>query len=91
MSMMRRLDRGETRNLAHRSASAAKEIKALINDSVGNFDAGTRLVDQAGETMKEVVDSVRRVTDIMGEITAASQEQSIGIEQVNQAMLKWMR
>jgi methyl-accepting chemotaxis protein len=76
----------EVRSLAQRSAAAAKEIKALIGDSVEKVDAGSKLVDQAGSTMKEVVDSVRRVTDIMGEITAASQEQSAGIEQVNQAI-----
>jgi methyl-accepting chemotaxis protein len=76
----------EVRNLAQRSASAAKEIKALIGDSVEKVDAGAKLVDQAGATMQEVVDSIRRVTDIMGEITAASQEQTAGIEQVNQAI-----
>lgn len=76
----------EVRNLAQRSASAAKEIKTLIGDSVEKVDAGARLVDQAGATMQEVVDSIRRVTDIMGEITAASQEQTSGIEQVNQAI-----
>ena len=76
----------EVRNLAQRSASAAKEIKALIGDSVEKVDAGAKLVDQAGATMQEVVDSIRRVTDIMGEITAASQEQTSGIEQVNQAI-----
>jgi methyl-accepting chemotaxis protein len=76
----------EVRNLAQRSAAAAKEIKELITDSVGKVDAGSRLVDQAGETMEEIVTSVKRVTDIMAEITAASQEQSSGIEQVNQAI-----
>ncbi|WP_040786019.1 methyl-accepting chemotaxis protein [Massilia niastensis] len=76
----------EVRNLAHRSAAAAKEIKSLIGDSVDKVDTGARQVGQAGQTMREVVDSVRRVTDIMGEITAASQEQSAGIEQVNQAV-----
>jgi len=76
----------EVRNLAQRSASAAKEIKTLIGDSVEKVDAGARLVDQAGATMQEVVDSIRRVTDIMGEITAASQEQTSGIQQVNQAI-----
>ena len=76
----------EVRNLAQRSASAAKEIKTLIDDSVGKVDAGGKLVDQAGETMDEIVTSVKRVTDIMGEIAAASQEQSAGIEQVNQAI-----
>ncbi|WP_332858857.1 methyl-accepting chemotaxis protein [Janthinobacterium svalbardensis] len=76
----------EVRNLAQRSAGAAKEIKLLIDDSVGKVDSGARLVDEAGATMQEIVDSVRRVTDIMGEITAASVEQSSGIEQVNQAI-----
>jgi methyl-accepting chemotaxis protein-1 (serine sensor receptor) len=76
----------EVRNLAQRSAGAAKEIKALIEDSVGKVDAGGRLVDEAGKTMDEIVSSVKRVTDIMGEIAAASQEQSTGIEQVNQAI-----
>jgi methyl-accepting chemotaxis protein len=76
----------EVRNLAQRSAGAAKEIKSLIGDSVQKVDAGAKLVDQAGSTMEEIVESVKRVTDIMGEITAASQEQSAGIEQVNQAI-----
>ena len=76
----------EVRNLAQRSAAAAKEIKELIGDSVEKVDVGARLVDQAGVTMTEVVDSIKRVTDIMSEITAASQEQSAGIEQVNQAI-----
>jgi len=76
----------EVRNLAQRSAGAAKEIKALIEDSVGKVDAGGRLVDDAGHTMEEIVSSVKRVTDIMSEIAAASQEQSAGIEQVNQAI-----
>jgi methyl-accepting chemotaxis protein len=76
----------EVRNLAQRSAAAAKEIKTLIGDSVDKVEAGTRLVDQAGATMREIVDSVRHVTDIMGEITSASQEQTAGIEQVNQAI-----
>jgi methyl-accepting chemotaxis protein len=76
----------EVRSLAQRSASAAKEIKALIGDSVEKVDAGTRLVDQAGITMNEVVESIKRVTDIMAEISAASQEQTQGIEQVNIAI-----
>jgi methyl-accepting chemotaxis protein len=76
----------EVRNLAQRSANAAKEIKQLITESVSKVDAGTKLVDEAGKTMDEIVNSVKRVTDIMGEITAASQEQSTGIEQVNQAI-----
>ncbi|MFZ5575352.1 MAG: methyl-accepting chemotaxis protein [Pseudomonadota bacterium] len=76
----------EVRNLAQRSAGAAKEIKALIEDSVAKVDAGGHLVDEAGHTMEEIVTSVKRVTDIMSEIAAASQEQSLGIEQVNQAI-----
>jgi methyl-accepting chemotaxis protein len=76
----------EVRNLAHRSAAAAKEIKTLIGDSVDKVAAGSKLVLDAGSTMDEVVASVRRVTDIMGEITTASQEQSAGIAQVNQAI-----
>jgi methyl-accepting chemotaxis protein len=77
---------GEVRTLAQRSAAAAKEIKALIGDSVDKVEAGTRLVDQAGSTMHEVVASIQRVTDIMAEISAASQEQTSGIEQINQAI-----
>ena len=76
----------EVRNLAQRSAGAAKEIKSLIEDSVGKVDAGGKLVDEAGKTMEEIVSSVKRVTDIMSEIAAASMEQSTGIEQVNQAV-----
>ena len=76
----------EVRNLAQRSASAAKEITELINDSVEKVGAGTKLVDEAGQTMLEIVSSVKRVNDIMSEITAASQEQSSGIEQVNTAI-----
>jgi methyl-accepting chemotaxis protein len=76
----------EVRSLAQRSAAAAKEIKGLIDDSVGKVDAGSKLVGEAGSTMNELVDSVKRVTDIMAEIMAASQEQSSGIEQVNQAI-----
>lgn len=70
----------EVRNLAQRSAAAAKEIKTLIGDSVEKVDAGSKLVEQAGSTMDEIVISVKRVTDIMAEIMAASQEQSSGIE-----------
>ncbi|MEI7843806.1 MAG: methyl-accepting chemotaxis protein [Gallionellaceae bacterium] len=77
---------GEVRNLAQRSAAASKEIKALIGDSVEKVDNGTKLVAQAGQTMEEIVTSIKRVTDIMSEITAASAEQSQGIEQVNQAI-----
>ncbi|WP_345537369.1 methyl-accepting chemotaxis protein [Variovorax defluvii] len=76
----------EVRHLAQRSAGAAKEIKGLIDDSVGKVDAGTALVSEAGRTMEEIVGSVRRVTDIIGEITAASHEQTQGIEQINQAI-----
>jgi methyl-accepting chemotaxis protein len=76
----------EVRNLAQRSAAAAKEIKGLISDSVSKVESGTALVDQAGRTMQEVVTAVKRVTDIMAEISAASTEQSAGIEQVNQAI-----
>ena len=76
----------EVRNLAQRSAGAAKEIKGLIGDSVDKVDAGSRLVDEAGQTMGLVVTSIRQVADIMGEITAATQEQSHGIEEVNQAI-----
>ncbi len=76
----------EVRSLAQRSAAAAKEIKTLIDDSVDKVDTGSKLVAEAGSTMVEVVDSVKRVTDIMSEIMAASQEQSAGIEQVNQAI-----
>jgi methyl-accepting chemotaxis protein len=73
----------EVRNLAQRSASAAKEIKTLIGDSVEKVREGSNLVEQAGVTMEEVVASIKRVTDIMGEITSASHEQSSGIEQIN--------
>ncbi len=76
----------EVRNLAQRSAAAAKEIKTLIGDSVDKVTLGTELADKAGKTMEEVVNAVKRVTDIMGEITAASSEQSQGIEQVNTAI-----
>ncbi|OEZ68002.1 methyl-accepting chemotaxis protein II [Janthinobacterium sp. HH103] len=76
----------EVRNLAHRSASAAKEIKILIDDSVHQVSLGSTLVNQAGSTMEEIVNSVRRVTDIMAEITSASNEQEAGIEQINQAI-----
>ncbi|GJI95559.1 methyl-accepting chemotaxis protein [Duganella caerulea] len=78
----------EVRNLAQRSAGAAKEIKMLIDDSVEKVGAGTKLVGQAGVTMDEVVASVRRVTDIMSEIANASQEQSAGIEQVNHSIIE---
>ena len=76
----------EVRNLAQRSASAAKEIKILINDSVTNVNHGTLLVDQAGATMTEIVASIEHVNNIMSKITTASEEQTIGIEQINQAI-----
>ena len=76
----------EVRSLAGRSADAAKEIKTLINASVERVEQGTALVDQAGSTMTEVVSSIRRVTDIMGEISAASNEQSLGVSQVGEAV-----
>ncbi|MBT9589364.1 MAG: hypothetical protein IV089_00335, partial [Thiobacillus sp.] len=76
----------EVRNLAQRSAGAAKEIKALIEDSVGKVDAGSKLVDETGEAMDDIVTSVQLVTEIMRGIAEASQEQSAGIEQVNQAV-----
>ncbi|MFJ5445890.1 methyl-accepting chemotaxis protein [Methylobacillus methanolivorans] len=78
----------EVRNLAQRSANAAKEIKGLITDSVESVEAGSKLVAQAGATITEVVESVRRVTDIVSEISAASAEQSTGIEQINQAVVQ---
>ena len=77
---------GEVRSLAQRSAQAAKEIKGLIEDSVGKVGAGSQQVERAGATMQEIVASVKRVTDIMGEISAASEEQSSGIDQVNRAV-----
>ena len=76
----------EVRSLAQRSAAAAKEIKQLIDDSVGKVDVGSKLVNEAGTTMGDVVDSIRRVTDIMGEISIASREQSSGIEQISRAV-----
>ena len=78
----------EVRNLAQRSAAAAKEIKELINDSVGKVEAGSRQVDAAGATMNEIVISVKRVADLMGEIADASNEQSHGISQVNEAVVE---
>jgi methyl-accepting chemotaxis protein len=78
----------EVRNLAQRSASAAKEIKGLIQDSVKKVDMGTDLVNRSGSTLNEIVTSVKRVTDIVNEIAAASQEQATGIEQVNKAVLQ---
>ncbi len=76
----------EVRTLAQRSATAAKEIKALIDDSVNQVDAGNRLVEEAGTVIRDVVAGVRRVTDIVAEISAASQEQTSGLEQVNRAI-----
>ncbi len=77
---------GEVRSLAQRSAAAAKEIKELIGDSTEKVSSGYKLVEQAGGTMRDIVEAVKRVTDIMGEISAASSEQSTGIEQVNKAI-----
>jgi methyl-accepting chemotaxis protein len=76
----------EVRNLAQRSATAAKEIKGLIQDSVHKVEAGSVLVNKSGETLQEIVGSVKRVTDIIAEIAAASEEQSTGIDQVNRAV-----
>jgi methyl-accepting chemotaxis protein len=78
----------EVRNLAQRSAAAAKEIKQLIGDSVSKVEAGSKLVNEAGGTMGEVVTSIQRVADIMGEIASASHEQTAGIEQINQAIVQ---
>lgn len=78
----------EVRTLAQRSATAAKEIKALIDDSVIKVTEGTQLVDEAGKTMQEIVTSVKRVSDVIGEISTASNEQTAGIEQINMAILK---
>jgi len=77
---------GEVRSLAQRSAAAAKEIKGLIGDSSDRVEAGSRLVKDAGATMEEIVTSVRHVADILNEISSASQEQSAGIQQVNEAL-----
>jgi len=77
---------GEVRNLAGRSADAAKQIKTLITDSVGRVEQGSALADQAGSTMNEIVGSIKRVTDIMGDISAASVEQSAGVSQVGEAV-----
>lgn len=77
---------GEVRNLAQRSAGAAKEIKSLINDSVEKVDEGSKLVDESGKTLEEIVEAVKKVSDIIAEIAAASQEQSSGIEEVNKAI-----
>ncbi|EID8474204.1 methyl-accepting chemotaxis protein [Shigella flexneri] len=82
---------GEVRNLAQRSAQAVREIKSLIEDSVGKVDVGSTLVESAGETMAEIVSAVTRVTDIMGEIASASDEQSRGIDQVGLAVAEMDR
>ena len=82
---------GEVRNLAQRSAQAAKEIKSLIEDSVARVDSGTQLVATAGDTMSDIVNAVTRVTDIMGEIASASDEQSKGIDQVGTAVTEMDR
>lgn len=79
---------GEVRNLAQRSAGAAKEIKSLIKDSVEKVDEGSRLVDESGNTLDEIVNAVKKVSDIIAEIAAASQEQSAGIDQVNKAIMQ---
>ncbi len=79
---------GEVRNLAQRSATAAKEIKSLIQDSVEKVDEGSKLVDESGATLEEIVTGVKKVSDIIAEIAAASQEQSAGIEQVNKAVMQ---
>jgi methyl-accepting chemotaxis protein len=81
----------EVRSLAHRSAEAAKEIKALIGRSVEQVEQGSVLVDQAGKTMGEIVNSIKRVTDIVGEITSASVEQSSGVQQVGDAVVQMER
>ncbi len=78
----------EVRNLAGRSATAAKEIKALIRDSVARVEEGTRLVDESGRTLEEIQNAVKKVTDIVAEIASASREQSTGIEQVNKAVMQ---
>jgi methyl-accepting chemotaxis protein len=78
----------EVRNLAGRSETAAKEIKALIQDSVSKVEEGSRLVDESGKTLEEIVNAVKKVTDIVAEIAAASREQSSGIEQVNKAIMQ---
>ena len=76
------------RSLAQRSAEAAKEIKTLITDSMGRVEQGSALVDRAGATMQEVVTNIRRVTHIMGEISAAGAEQSAGVAQVGEAVMQ---
>ncbi|NOH78139.1 PAS domain-containing protein [Vibrio sp. RE86] len=77
---------GEVRNLAQRSAAAAKEIKGLIKDSVEKVDEGSRLVDESGETLNEIVDAVAKVTELISQIASSSQEQSTGIDEINRAI-----
>src|SRR5690606_9597215 len=77
---------GEVRSLAQKSSAAAKEIKALIDESVSRMAAGSEQAERAGQTMTDIVESVRRVTDIMAEISTASHEQSTGLDQINQAI-----
>jgi methyl-accepting chemotaxis protein len=79
---------GEVRNLAQRSAQAAREIKSLIGESVEKVEAGSRQVNDAGTAMSEIVSQVKRVTDLIGEISSASSEQSAGIGQVNESVTK---
>ncbi len=79
---------GEVRKLAQRSADAAKEIKALITDSVAKVEDGGKLVDRAGQTLREIMSSVKKVSDIVAEMAAAAREQASGIEQVNKAILQ---
>jgi methyl-accepting chemotaxis protein len=81
----------EGRNLANRSATAAKEIKASINESVQKSTGGSGLIKQSGKTLQEIVDSVKTVTDISGEISASSLEQASGVEEVNKAIIMRMR
>jgi methyl-accepting chemotaxis protein len=78
----------EVRNLAGRSATAAKEIKSLIEDSVAKVVDGSRLVDESGKTLEEIVAGVKKVTDLLGEITAGSHEQSVGIDHINKAVMQ---
>jgi methyl-accepting chemotaxis protein len=77
---------GEVRNLAQRSATAAKQIKALIDDSASKVKAGSQLVDESGQTLDDIVESIKKVNDIIGEIASASSEQASGIDQVNRAV-----
>jgi methyl-accepting chemotaxis protein len=81
----------EVRNLAQRSATAAKEIKDLINESIQRVTDGSELVHQSGKTLEEIVHAVKRVSDIIAEISVASQEQASGIDQVNKAIMRWTK